>query len=88
MTKIATFLMKLIPAETIASIAAEHVTKALSKIENQDKLAAISSAVSASSAAVSKLSDAIKDGKLTQDEVVMISTNLETAVALIIEAAK
>jgi len=84
----AKLLLKLIPASTIAALIAEYVTKALQKIENKERAALVSKAVSECGAAVTVCGKAVEDCTITEEEVDKVSDAIKTAVNAIIEAAK
>lgn len=81
-------IAKLLPASTIAALVAEYVTKALQKIDNKDRAAKISVAVTACGKAVETTGKAVEDCKITEEEVNAVSGDITAAVTAIINAAK
>lgn len=81
-------VLKFVPANTIAAIIADYVTKALQKISDKEKLAKISDAVGATGNAVRITAEAVHDCEITEAEVDQVSDAIQVAVVKIIEAAK
>lgn len=81
-------ILTVLPANTISALIAEYVTKAMQKIKDKDHMAKVSTAVSATMLAGKTISDSAEDCKFTEDEVNLISGNIQIAVQKIVEAAK
>lgn len=81
-------MLRLVPANTIAALIAEYVTKALQKIRDKERALKVGAAVSAAGDAVRITADAVMDCEITEDEVDRVGDAIRIAVSKIIEAAK
>lgn len=81
-------VLTVLPANTLAALVAEYVTKALQKIKDRARMAKVSEAVSATGDAVKTTAEAVHDCKISEEEVNLVSDKIEVAVQKIIEAAK
>lgn len=81
-------VLAVLPANTLAALIAEYVTKALQKIKDKERMASISLAVTATSEAVGVVAESVHDCEITEEEVDRVSDKIEAAVAAIIAAAK
>ena len=81
-------ILAVIPENTLAALIAEYVTKAMQKIKDKDHMAKVSAAVSATMLAGKTISDSAEDCEFTEDEVNLVSNNIQIAVQKIVEAAK
>lgn len=81
-------VLAVLPANTLAALIAEYVTKALQRIKDKERMASISIAVTATSSAVGVVAESIRDCEITEEEVDRVSDKIEVAVQKIIEASK